>query len=108
VPAVDEIAKLLEKNPPLKLTIEGHTDNVGDPAHNKALSQQRAGAVMGSLVAAGIAKERLSTLAWAIPSRWPITKMKADAPRTDASSWSNVAEKRLQAAQAACCKKVGS
>lgn len=61
-PAVDEIAKLLEKDPSLKLTIEGHTDNVGDPAHNKALSQQRADAVMGSLIAAGIAKERLSTV----------------------------------------------
>ncbi len=61
-PAVDEIAKLLEKDPSLKLTIEGHTDNVGDPAHNKALSQQRADAVMGSLLAAGIARERLSTV----------------------------------------------
>lgn len=59
-PAVDEIAKLLEKDPSLKLTIEGHTDNVGDAVHNKALSQQRADAVMGSLIAAGIAKERLS------------------------------------------------
>ena len=61
-PAVDEITKLLEKDPSLKLTIEGHTDNVGDPAHNKALSQQRADAVMGSLLAAGIAKERLSAV----------------------------------------------
>lgn len=61
-PAVDEIAKLLEKDPSLKLTIEGHTDNVGDPAHNKVLSQQRADAVMGSLLAAGIAKERLSAV----------------------------------------------
>lgn len=61
-PAVDEIAKLLQKDPSLKLTIEGHTDNVGDPAHNKTLSQQRADAVMGSLLAAGIAKERLSTV----------------------------------------------
>jgi OOP family OmpA-OmpF porin len=60
--AVDEIAKLLDKNPSLNLTIEGHTDNVGDPAHNKTLSQQRADAVMGSLIATGIAKERLSTL----------------------------------------------
>lgn len=61
-PAIDEIAKLLEKDPSLKLSIEGHTDNVGDPAHNKALSQQRADAVMGTLLAAGIAKERLSTV----------------------------------------------
>jgi len=61
-PAVDEITKLLEKDPSLKLTIEGHTDNIGDPAHNKALSQQRADAVMGTLLAAGIAKERLVTV----------------------------------------------
>jgi outer membrane protein OmpA-like peptidoglycan-associated protein len=61
-PAIDEIAKHLEKDPTLKLSIEGHTDNVGDPTHNKALSQQRADAVMGTLLAAGIAKERLSTV----------------------------------------------
>ena len=61
-PAVDEIAKLLEKDPSLKLTIEGHTDNVGDPAHNKALSQQRADAVMGSLLAGGISKDRLNAV----------------------------------------------
>lgn len=61
-PAVDEIAKLLQQDPTLKLTIEGHTDNVGDAAHNKALSQQRADAVLGALLAAGIAKERLTAV----------------------------------------------
>ncbi|KAF1858266.1 hypothetical protein Lal_00014767 [Lupinus albus] len=61
-PAVDEITKLLEHDPALKLTIEGHTDNSGDAAHNKALSQQRADAVMGAIVAAGIARERLSAV----------------------------------------------
>lgn len=61
-PAVDEIAKLLQQDPTLKLTIEGHTDNVGDVAHNKALSQQRADAVLGALLAAGIAKERLTAV----------------------------------------------
>ena len=61
-PAVDEITKLLEKDPSLKLTIEGHTDNVGDSAHNKALSQQRADAVMGLLLAGGIVKERLNAV----------------------------------------------
>ena len=61
-PAVDEIARLLEQNPALKLTIEGHTDNSGDPAHNKALSQQRANAVMGAMMAAGIAADRLTAV----------------------------------------------
>jgi len=61
-PAVDEIARLLEQNPALKLTIEGHTDNSGDPAHNKALSQQRANAVMGAMLAAGIAADRLTAV----------------------------------------------
>jgi OOP family OmpA-OmpF porin len=59
---VDEITKLLEKDPSLKLTIEGHTDNVGDSAHNKALSQQRADAVMGLLLAGGIVKDRLNAV----------------------------------------------
>ena len=61
-PAVDEIAKLMDKDPSLKLTIEGHTDNSGDAQHNKTLSQQRADAVMGSLMGAGIAKERLTAV----------------------------------------------
>jgi OOP family OmpA-OmpF porin len=61
-PAVDEIAKLMDQDPALKLTIEGHTDNSGDAKHNKALSQQRADAVVGALMAAGIAKERMTAV----------------------------------------------
>ena len=44
----------------LKLAIEGHTDNSGDAQHNKALSQQRADAVMTTLLTKGIDKGRLS------------------------------------------------
>lgn len=58
-PVVDEIAKLMQQDPSLKLTIEGHTDGSGDAKRNKALSQQRADAVVDALAAAGIAKERL-------------------------------------------------
>lgn len=39
------------------VVIEGYTDNVGDPAANLALSQQRADAVKAILVAAGLAPE---------------------------------------------------
>jgi OOP family OmpA-OmpF porin len=59
-PTVDEITALLKKDPTLKLTIEGHTDNSGESKHNTVLSQQRADAVMHSLVAAGVDKARLS------------------------------------------------
>lgn len=78
-PAVDEIAKLLEQDPALKLTIEGHTDNSGDAAHNKALSQQRANAVMGSLLAAGIAADRLTAVG--LGDSKPLSDNKDDAGR---------------------------
>lgn len=57
---VDEIVKLLNKDPVLKLSIEGHTDNSGNGQHNKTLSQERANAVVMTLVSKGIDKGRLS------------------------------------------------
>lgn len=59
-PTVDEITTLLKKDSSLKLAIEGHTDNSGDAKRNKELSQQRADAVVASLLAAGIDNSRLS------------------------------------------------
>jgi OOP family OmpA-OmpF porin len=45
VAAVKEIATLMKSNPTLKLSVEGHTDNVGDAASNKKLSEARAKSV---------------------------------------------------------------
>jgi outer membrane protein OmpA-like peptidoglycan-associated protein len=48
-PTLKEIAGMLTEHPELKLTIEGHTDDVGDAAANQALSQARAEAVRKAL-----------------------------------------------------------
>ena len=61
---IDEIAEMLKNNSSLKVSIEGHTDNVGTPATNKTLSENRAKAVMNALIAKGIDKSRLSAKGW--------------------------------------------
>ncbi|MBL8348143.1 MAG: OmpA family protein [Rubrivivax sp.] len=47
---------------PGKVQIEGHTDNVGDPAGNQRLSAARAAAVRDALVQRGMPAERLLTV----------------------------------------------
>ena len=59
-PILAEIVKLLKANPSLKLEVQGHTDNAGTPAHNQALSTGRANAVLGALLAQGMATDRLT------------------------------------------------
>jgi len=46
------------------VVVEGHTDNVGDAEANLALSGKRAEAVVGHLVAAGVAPERLRAVGY--------------------------------------------
>lgn len=60
VPLLSEIADVLLRNPQAAdVQVQGHTDNVGDPEANLALSQQRADAVVQWLVGAGVAADRL-------------------------------------------------
>lgn len=58
---IDELYTMLKDNPTLKITIEGHTDNVGNSASNKTLSEQRAASVKTALVNKGIAADRIKT-----------------------------------------------
>lgn len=57
---VKEIAAMMKSNPGLKLAVEGHTDNVGDAASNKKLSEARAKSVTAAIVASGVDASRLS------------------------------------------------
>jgi outer membrane protein OmpA-like peptidoglycan-associated protein len=57
---VKQVVEMMKAHPDLKVAVEGHTDNVGSPASNKALSQQRAQSVMAALTAQGIAPARLA------------------------------------------------
>ena len=58
---LQQVLDLLNKNPGLKLEIQGHTDNVGDDKYNQSLSEQRAAAVVAWLSQHGIAAGRLSS-----------------------------------------------
>ncbi|MFZ5636058.1 MAG: OmpA family protein [Pseudomonadota bacterium] len=60
-PTIEEINKLLASDSSLRLSIEGHTDNTGAPAHNQDLSAARARSVLGALVGLGIDPARLQS-----------------------------------------------
>lgn len=61
---IEQIVEMLKSNPALKIRVEGHTDNVGTPASNQTLSENRAKAVMDAIITEGIDKTRLSSKGW--------------------------------------------
>lgn len=61
---INSIVSFMKRWKNIKLSIEGHTDNVGTPEENMELSVARANAVMLSLVTNGISAERLKAKGW--------------------------------------------
>ncbi len=59
-PAIQEVVKMLQASPALKVWVVGHTDNVGTAEANVALSNARAASVVKALVAAGTDARRLT------------------------------------------------
>ena len=59
--AVTQLSTLLRAFPKATLSIEGHTDQSGDPAADKRLSLERAEALKSLLIKAGVPTDRIKT-----------------------------------------------
>jgi len=76
---LDEVALLLSSIEWTKLDIAGHTDNVGNAAKNKQLSQDRADTVKGYLVDKGLDANKMTSVGYG-PER-PIASNNTEAGR---------------------------
>jgi outer membrane protein OmpA-like peptidoglycan-associated protein len=65
---LDQLAAVLNPFQGARISVEGHTDNLGDAGASTKLSAQRAATVKAELVAMGVSAERLSTVGYG-PSR---------------------------------------
>jgi OOP family OmpA-OmpF porin len=63
-PIIGQIVQMLNANPDLMISIEGHTDNVGNPKSNMILSNDRAKSVMAEIVSQDIDAKRLSAVGY--------------------------------------------
>ncbi len=59
-PILNAIVQVMKNNPGYKLTIGGHTDDVGEDAMNLTLSQERAAAVADYLITKGVDPMRVN------------------------------------------------
>ncbi|MBQ8242474.1 MAG: OmpA family protein [Bacteroidaceae bacterium] len=59
---INRIVQLMNENPTLKFSVEGHTDSTGNAASNQTLSEQRSQAIVAKLVELGIAQDRLTAV----------------------------------------------
>jgi outer membrane protein OmpA-like peptidoglycan-associated protein len=76
---LDVAADFLNKNPSVKVSIEGHTDNTGSDKINQPLSEKRAAAAKAYLVSKGVAEDRMVTSGYG--STQPVADNKTNAGR---------------------------
>jgi outer membrane protein OmpA-like peptidoglycan-associated protein len=63
-PELNRVIELMKVNEGIKVSVEGHTDNIGTLEYNIGLSEKRAKAVVDYLVKGGIAQNRLQSKGW--------------------------------------------
>jgi outer membrane protein OmpA-like peptidoglycan-associated protein len=61
---LDEVIEYMTHKKSARIRISGHTDNVGKPAKNKALSQKRAEACLNYIAENGIDKSRIEAIGY--------------------------------------------
>ncbi|WP_293013262.1 OmpA family protein [Mongoliibacter sp.] len=64
IQVLDQLVLFLKENEAVKIRLEGHTDNAGDPVLNKDLSLKRASKIRGYLTLNGIQFERIRISGW--------------------------------------------
>ena len=70
---------MVEENAAVKVSIQGHTDNIGDPALNMTLSKDRAKNVKQFLIEQGIQANRLDSKGFGMSK--PLAKNTSEAGR---------------------------
>jgi outer membrane protein OmpA-like peptidoglycan-associated protein len=61
---LDEAIKAMTEDPNLRLTVEGHTCNIGTTEYNLALGERRSAAVRDYLASRGVNPNRLQTVSY--------------------------------------------
>jgi outer membrane protein OmpA-like peptidoglycan-associated protein len=61
---LDDAITQLRANPAMRITIEGHTCNIGTAEYNLALGERRANAVRDYLTNRGIGADRMQTVSY--------------------------------------------
>ena len=79
IPELERTIEFLRENPNVKISLEGHTDDVGSDEYNDKLSRERAEAVKTYLINAGIDGNRIKAIGYG--KRRPLVKGTSDEDR---------------------------
>jgi OOP family OmpA-OmpF porin len=63
-PELKRVIEMMDDNPDIRISVEGHTDNIGTAFYNIGLSERRAAAVVKYLTENGVEPERLTSKGW--------------------------------------------